>query len=136
MDEGPERARTCGVGCLIFGALGLVVNGDAAAAIAAAGGTTEAAFVEEACSTCSRAEKSMSGPKSSSMVGFSYTTAHHTESRGNREEIEKKSNPVLSLDYKVLSAPPILVGRLIYFLLLVRAGPERNLQKHIDTCRI
>lgn len=88
MDEGPERVRTCGVGCLIFGALELVVNGDAATD-AAAGGTTEAAFVEGACSTCSRAEKSMSGPKSSSMVGLR-----------NREEIE------FSLDHKFLSAPP------------------------------
>lgn len=67
MDEGPERVRTCGVGCLIFGVLELVVNGDAATD-AAAGETTEAAFVVGACSTCSRAEKSMSGPKSSSMV--------------------------------------------------------------------
>lgn len=61
MDEGPERVRTCGVGCLIFGALELVVDGDAATR-AAAGGTVGA------CSACSRAEKSMSGPKSSSMV--------------------------------------------------------------------
>lgn len=67
MDEGPERVRTCGVGCLIFGALELVVDGDAATD-AAAGGTAEVAVVVGACSACSRVEKSMSGPKSSSMV--------------------------------------------------------------------
>lgn len=73
MDEGPERVRTCGVGCLIFGALELVVveadGRDAAAAAAAAGGTVEVAIVGT-CSACSRAEKSMSGPKSSSMVDY------------------------------------------------------------------
>lgn len=72
MDEGPERVRTCGVGCLIFGALELVVveaDGRDAAAAAAAGGTVEVAVVGT-CSACSRAEKSMSGPKSSSMVDY------------------------------------------------------------------
>lgn len=65
IDEGPERVRTCGVGCLIFGALELVVvEGDGRDA---AGGTAGAAVVGT-CSACSRAEKSMSGPKSSSMV--------------------------------------------------------------------
>lgn len=75
MDEGPERVRTCGVGCLIFGALELVVDGDAARD--AAEGTTEAAVVVGTCSA-SRAEKSMSGPKSSSMAVY-----YSKESRGN-----------------------------------------------------
>lgn len=68
MDEGPERVRTCGVGCLIFGALELVVV-EADGRDAAAGGTVEVAVVGT-CSACSRAEKSMSGPKSSSMVDY------------------------------------------------------------------
>ena len=74
MDEGPERVRTCGVGCLIFGALELVVaeadGRDAAAAGAAAGGGTVEVAVVGTCSDCSRAEKSISGPKSSSMVVY------------------------------------------------------------------
>lgn len=70
MDEGPERVRTCGVGCLIFGALELVVvEADGRDVAAAAGGTVEVAVVGT-CSACSRAEKSMSGPKSSSMVDY------------------------------------------------------------------
>lgn len=84
MDEGPERVRTCGVGCLIFGALELVVvegdGRDAAAAAAAAGGTVEVAVVVGTCSACSRAEKSMSGPKSSSMVVYTYKNSRGTES--------------------------------------------------------
>lgn len=84
IDEGPERVRTCGVGCLIFGALELVVvevDGRDAA-----GGISDAAAGRTCSACCSRVEKSMSGPKSSSMV------VHATERNRNLESLTTLSS--------------------------------------------